>query len=85
MTVCEGRVDLAGTHCVRMAREILATRLDFGEPSGDAKIGDGACATSVRMREIFVLVTGMSTRPRYGCSDCRGCPEQYAERILNRS
>jgi hypothetical protein len=43
MTVCQGRADLASIHCARMAREILATRLDFGKPSGNAEIGDG-CA-----------------------------------------
>jgi hypothetical protein len=41
MTVCEGRADVASIHRARMAREILATRLDFGEPSEGAEIGDG--------------------------------------------
>jgi hypothetical protein len=57
--------DWASIHCDVMAREILATRLDFGEPSDGAEIGDGvrvAISKSLRCRSV----TAMSPQPRYG-------------------
>jgi len=40
MAVPEDRADWANVHRDLMAREILATRLDFGEPSDGVEIGD---------------------------------------------
>ena len=41
MAVPQQRADWARTHRDLIAREILATRLDFGEPSPGVEIGDG--------------------------------------------
>jgi isoleucyl-tRNA synthetase len=41
MSVPQGRADWASTHSDMMAREILATSFEFGEPTDGTEIGDG--------------------------------------------
>jgi isoleucyl-tRNA synthetase len=41
MSVPQERAGWASTHSDLMAREILATSFEFGEPTDGAEIGDG--------------------------------------------
>jgi isoleucyl-tRNA synthetase len=41
LSVPQERADWARTHSDMMAREILATSFEFGEPAGGTEIGDG--------------------------------------------